>query len=292
MSMWRVVGIVMVVLGASVAATAGGDDDDGSVHEQPPAAHKGKASRSPASPRRAKGPVQASTIEDAWQMLPLSGSACGNDLIFDYGADGGMRNFFCRALTVYSWKAFLKAAPTKPFRSGPHKGGKLDLQNARSFGRYDPTFVRWATTALVPAAKDSALRTATQDTYDVQVRKLARLYFLVDKALGSDPSWRAKETKLMMDAADNGTLAEGEVTWFWHDVLGDSAGDWGGHDPNHVRAATAWWLRRHHDGTSDLWREGLVRLLSTYDDAWLAAARQQVLPALPQRAKAAEPEYR
>ena len=61
-----------------------------------------------------------------------------------------------------------------------------------------------------------------------------------------------------------------ELTDPYHEVLGKADADWGGNDPNLVRAATMWWLRRHHDATRPLWVDGLQRLLATSDGVWLA----------------------
>jgi hypothetical protein len=240
--------------------------------------------------------LKAKSIAQAWTLLPDSGSGCGDDLSFDYGKDGGMRNFFCRALTVYSWKAFLAAAPVAPFRRGPHKGKRLNLNAERDFGRYDPRFVTWASTALVPAANDPALRATTQPLYDQQVRELARVYFLVDKALSSDPQWVERERRRYLVSMDQkgGGWDVWEITGPYHDVLGGAEASWGGHDPNHVRSAVMWWLRRHHDETAALWRQGLTTLLSTYDPQWLRDQQQQPwttkLPQPP--AEPATPEYK
>ncbi|MBI1949642.1 MAG: hypothetical protein HYS27_28405 [Deltaproteobacteria bacterium] len=247
----------------------------------------------PGSSRPAPKPRKATTVADAWRSLPsISGHGCAEqDLIFDYGADGGMRNFFCRALTVFSWKTFLALTPTAPFRAGPHKSGKLKLDSERDFGRYDPRFVRWAVETLIPAAGDAALRAETQAAYDVAVRTLARTYWEVERAIASDPAWRTREVNIYLRAADDASVKwDASVVWFYHDVLGT---DWGGWDPNHIRSATMWWLRRTKDGTADLWRGGLEKLLATYDGAWLAAHRGPWPAKLPQRPRPAEaPEYR
>lgn len=225
----------------------------------------------------AAGPKATLTIAQTWEQLPETGSACASaDLDFDYGKDGGMRNFFCRALTVTSWKALLAQAPAPPFRKGPHKGTHLNLHAARDFGRYDPQFVTWATTALLPAATDEALRAKTQPIYDAQVKELAHVYFLVDKAFAADPKWVENERRRYLASMDakGGGWDVWEITDAYHDVLGTADEDWGGHDPNHVRSAVMWWLRRHHDDTAPLWREGLLKLLRTYDAAWLAQEQQ------------------
>lgn len=246
----------------------------------------------PPTGKASGAPRPAATLADAWRALPgVQGHGCASeDLIFDYGADGGMRNFFCRALKVFSWRSFLAMAPAAPFRAGPHKNGKLKLHSERDFGRYDPRFVQWAVDTLIPAATDAALRAETQAAYDSQARTLARTYWEVQRALASDPAWRAREVQIYLRAADDASVKwDADVVWFYHDTLGT---DWAGLDPNHIRGATMWWLRRTKDGTAELWLKGLDKLLSTYDAAWLAARRGPWTRPLPQRPAPAErPEY-
>lgn len=235
--------------------------------------------------------AKAANPTAAWRLLPTSGSGCGEDLSSDYGADGGMRNFFCRALTVFSWKTFMGLVPAAPFASGPHRGGKLDLNAKKQFGHYRPAFVKWATTALVPAAFDPALREQTQAVYDLQVRALARVYFKVWRTLSAEPQWLSKERAVYAAA-----MEKGEADWaspavdLYHETLGPSAQGWGGNDPNLVRSATMWWLRRSLDETASQWAVGLERLLKTYDAAWLEAERSRKPVAPPGRA--ATPEVR
>jgi hypothetical protein len=241
------------------------------------------------------GSIKAKSVAEAWRMMPTKGSACGDDLSFDYELNGGMRNFFCRALTVYSWRDFLAGAPVAPFRKGPHRKGKLNLKAERDFGHYDPKFVAWATTTLIPAADQPELRSATQGIYDTQVKELAHVYFLVDKMLSADPKWieRERQRYLVSMEAKGGGWDVWEITGTYHDVLGGSDSQWGGHDPNHVRSAVMWWLRRHHDETASLWRGGLLSLLKTYDAAWLAQQQKtSSTTKLPSAPVNVTPEYR
>ncbi|WP_224248963.1 hypothetical protein [Hyalangium gracile] len=283
-----VVSVSAVALAAvllSSAAVAGGDD--GPRSKAPPA-DTSRPRKKGAEDKRAK------SLSEAWHLLPqASGPRCGDDLAFDYGDEGGMRNFFCRALSVISWKTFLSLAPVKPFRSGPHQNGKLNLQSSKDFGRYDPAFVKWATTALVPAATDEALRQETQAVYDRSARTLARTYYRVWRALSANSSWVQAERKTYLSAAQRGaTDAFGPTLDFYHEVLGTADENWGGHDPNHVRSATAWWIRRSIDDTAPLWAEGLERLLTTYDGEWLSAEKKAIPRPLPARSARTEPEYK
>jgi hypothetical protein len=230
---------------------------------------------------------KAQSPAEAWSVLPTTGNGCGNDLIFDYGVDGGMRNFFCRALTTYSWRTFVAAAPTI-FRQGPHQAGKLNFNATNSFGYYDPTFVKWAADNLVPAATDTRLKAATQRTYDTQVRNLARVYFVVDKLFSSNPAWVKQAAKDYLE-----TTKQGGPPSTYYELLGTGKNDWGGYDPNLTSSAATWWLRRHVDETAPLWRDGLRKLLSTYDATWLKKTDADApLGALPTPENHDQPEYR
>ena len=236
----------------------------------------------------------ATSLAEAWLKIPhIRGQACGSDLSFDYEASGGMRNFFCRALSVFSWRTFLSLAPVSPFLSGPHRAGKLDLNNPKRFGRYDPTFVRWASQALVPAAGDPLLRVKTQSIYEGHARDLARVYYKVYRVMDVDSSWRRNEVERYLRALKRGGLDNyGETVDIYHNLLGGDDENWGGHDPNHVRSATLWWLRRSYDETDRLWFDGLQRLLKTYDGAWLQKQQDRQAQRPPQRRVEKKPEYR
>ncbi len=238
-------------------------------------------------PAKSTGP--AKSVEDVWRQLPTEGNGCGEALTFDYGAEGGLRNFACRVATLFSYKQLLRLAPMRPFRSGPHHGDTLDLGAATSFGHYDPAFVRWATTALVPATTNPRLREETQGVYDAQARTLARLYFRVWRVIAADPEWLQRERSRYLDAVARGKGAwADEVPTRYEELLAGDDTDWGGDDPNLVRSATMWWLRRSADETAALWFNGLTRLLSTYDAKWLEAERRAKAPAprTPTRMKA------
>ena len=241
------------------------------------------------------GDTRATTIADAWRALPrISGQGCGDkDLVFDYETGGGMRNFFCRALTVFGWKTFLSLAPVSPFQSGPHKAGSLNLNSKKQFGRYNPEFVRWASNALVPGASDPALREQTLKIYKVHVQPLARTYWAIWLVLSGDTQWVAAERRQYMAAVRAGEAdAFGSTLDHYHNTLDNLAIGGEGADPNHVRSATAWWLRRFEDGTASLWAEGLEKLLRTYDAAWLAELQKTAIPKPPRRKQEQKPEYR
>jgi len=206
---------------------------------------------------------------------------CGDSLSFDYGFEGGMRNFYCRASQAMPWKIFMALAPVKPFLSGPHQGS-LNLANADHFGRYNPGFVRWATKALIPAANDAQLKTQTQPVYDKQVRLLAHTYWLTWRVNSADPKWLSSERDRYLKSIAQHEDVFGPTKDLYHGVLASFPEG----DPNLSRSATTWWLRRTVDKTAPLWLEGLERLLTTYDNAWLTRQRREKVPTAPCRTPA------
>jgi hypothetical protein len=279
-----------------VAAPRGDMTSDAAVVEEPSSAaeHDSQDHARRAAPQELPPPPEEppATIAAAWRALPyIQGHGCDEeDLFFDYGDHGGMRTLFCRTLTVFSWTTFLELAPVGPFRSGPHPEGKLNLQSPDEFGHYDPRFVQWAVDNLVPAAQDPQLREITQPIYDRTIRGLARTYWEVHRAISSDPSWQRLQADRYLRTAE-----AGRVQMEFHDMyelLGDADARWGGHDPNHVRTAAMWWLRRHLDGTDTLWATGLERLLLTYDKAWFSQRRGPWAGRLPKPPRTQTPEYK
>jgi hypothetical protein len=209
----------------------------------------------------------ARNISDAWRYLPESGSACSASE--PYGVDGGMRTVFCRALLVFSWKSFAALSPVPIFTHGPHSNSKLNLDSPSDFGYYNPKFVTWASTALIPAATNSELRVATQNVYDVQLKKLARTYFEVDLKLREDPSLAERERVSYLVSIKDLTGNAPQPSNF-EEFLGTAVKDFGGYEPSQVRTSVMWWLRRYQDDTASLWHIALIKLLTTYDTEWLA----------------------
>jgi len=208
----------------------------------------------------------ASNISDVWRLLPESGSACRSSE--PYGVDGGVRTLFCRALLIYSWKSFVALSPVPIFIQGPHANGKLNLDSSTDFGYYNPQFVTWAASALIPGASNSKIRIASQNVYDTQIKQLARIYFEVNQKLIDDPLLLERERVSYLSSLKDlsGNVSQNSNFWVF---LGSLKDDFGDYDSNHVRSSVMWWLRRYQDKTAPLWHKALFKLLSTYDSDWL-----------------------
>jgi hypothetical protein len=250
-----------LVLLASSPLLAGGDAP--SAPSVPPV---GQAS--------APAPAGSAPFVDAWRALGATVNKCSErELHFDYWPDGGIRNFYCHALTALSYEALVKVSGTTPFVRGPHSSTRLSLNDPRDFGRYNPAFVRRLVDSAIPAADDAALRAETQPLYDTYVRQLARVYFVVHRRLESQPAFKKKMRNEYLRVMDEKNPNWGAYYDKFSTFLGEADSDWGGYDPNLQSAAVAWWLRRDVDKTAPLFLEGLTKLLRTYDAQWLDGQR-------------------
>jgi hypothetical protein len=206
--------------------------------------------------------VDAATLARArslWTELPRTTERCGE---FDYFPDGGMRNFYCHLLSRIRWVEFCKLVPMKIFLSGPHRDDALVLDARRSFGHYNPAFVKWLGAAFLPAAQDPKFRAATQAIYDAKVRPLARAFHAAHQALAKHRDVFEKEQKLLLKQLANGGTPEAPYEKFYR--LTDDQ-----YDGNVTKTAVAFWIRRGVDGTEREFFADLKLLLQTYDKEFL-----------------------
>ncbi len=222
--------------------------------------------------------------EGVWLNLPETTERCGD---FDYHPGGGMRAFYCHMLSQLSYAGLQERSPHAVFLSGPHTSQALTLDDPRAFGHYNPAFVQWLGENLIPAADDPALRERTQGLYDQYISPLARTHYLTWRKLNApqNADCTAKERaryERFMQTGEGVTWGAYYERWFYYldDKFCRKADD-----PNHafshdfgegvsgnvVKTTVGFWLRRSIDGTDDEFYAALIRLLETYDAAWLSA---------------------
>ena len=238
-------------------------------------------------------------------LLPLWMAWLSHDSVGDSGPDAcdalfgtyfagfGVRGLACGTNAAIPLGPVVAAASMPVFVSGPHAPGPaglgLDLASVRTFGHYDPAFVRWAVANGIPGEDNAALRMATQPVYDGQVRRLARVYWLVRAGLtnqGYPERTSAGPTTDYVRFLRGGPLASGASEYApgfsmyaFNDrseavpaALGIAADDLEWYSALYeANTATGFWLRRAEDGTQATVHDGLRRLLATYDAEWLAA---------------------
>lgn len=207
----------------------------------------------------ADGPIDA-MVAAAWRGLADAPFGCPDQFQYE---PGGVRIVYCFVKPLIDFATLAEKVGFPIFRSGPHGDG-LELGAERDFGRYDPRFVRWLVDNAVPAAKDSALRAATQRAYDERLRIPARAYYAAKLALTGDPKFAAEQK-----AAYQKYLRDGGDKPFW--------GYWermpGIYEAQAIGGTgIAFWLRRSMDGTDATFAEGLEKLLKTYDRTFYETA--------------------
>jgi hypothetical protein len=203
--------------------------------------------------------------------------------------DFGVRGLACVAQRGVPLEQVAGRAGTDVFRSGPHRVGAhglgLVMTDDRAFGRYNPAFVRWAVAQAVPSRPDDIAR--TQRTYDAHVQRLARAYWLALGSLRADgfpaalQPGPAKTYALYLRGGDvppDVAGWEGGVSVYslFHEqaepllasLPGVTDDEWGAR--YELNTAFGFWLRRSDDGTWEIFRDGLVALLTAYDADWLA----------------------
>ena len=219
-------------------------------------------------------------VRQAWQSLyKAKYTPDEENCYFDYGP-GGMRNLACYLVSVIKYQDLVSWAGMAPFKSGPHTATALDLHNPYDFGRYNPEFIRWMADNLIPAEKDESFRWVTQPVYNKLFRDTARAYYLAWVEAKSKAGWLDREARRLEEDINNEVLDE---YWFLqYEPLAEAQieqlfnGDY--YFMNVGACASAFWIRRHTDGTDEEFAKGLTRLLKTYDGQFLDSAAKAAGP--------------
>lgn len=232
------------------------------------------------------------SAKQLWNALPQMRNACEGDdkgvPWFDYGfPGGGMRTYYCYFRSQSTYAQLVKWSGVPIFQSGPHGGAAIDLHSARSFGHYNPAFVRWLGLALVPRSDEKSFIAATRPLYEKYLQPLARIYYVTYLKLQSNRNYLDNEKRAVIAMMAKGTKKKGAEGWyekyalfmnpeyFNHardrddSYLMDHGFD-GGWDCNLVKTAVGFWIRRSLDGSDGEFIADLRAMLSVYDPGFLA----------------------
>jgi hypothetical protein len=187
---------------------------------------------------------------------------------FEY-EPGGLRTQACRAFAIVDYKTLLSKLGMSIYLKGPHST-RLDLNNDRAFGHYNPAFVRWLSGAALAFGSEPAVMGFAQPMYNEYGRIPARAFYYAKRFLDDD---RAKK-KQMIDEYKKWMAEPGEDAH-------PRYGYWSMLPEMKVWEAQAiagtgiaFWIRRAIDGTDQEFELGLKKLLRTYDGAWFARAEK------------------
>ncbi|MEQ8351091.1 MAG: hypothetical protein RH862_06385 [Leptospiraceae bacterium] len=212
-------------------------------------------------------------------QLPESPNDCPNS--FDYFPDGGIRSFYCHIKGVISYEEARTLVPVSIFLSGPH-GETLALDRADSFGHYNPEFVEMLVEYGVPGSESEEFRKATQIIYDRYVASLARIMYVTYRKFQNNPELLRKEANTLQYKLRDGSVDSMYYEKYFYfmnpgfaenpdggfEYFSDRGFD-GGYSGNVVKTAAYFWIRRSLDGTDKAFFRGLMKLMRTYDSAYL-----------------------
>jgi len=221
------------------------------------------------------------------------------------GVDIGLWAIYCR-LGEGFLASLDRLSGHEVFVSGPHGGDPVIEHGGKSFGHYNPEFVRWAT-QQVPDGDNQhpAVAAVLGRVYEAWVREVARTYYVAygyirahAKASNELVAWygfAADKPGFLERWIENRTarlMQEGATREQALDRVGavgfrspfkvrldeqarpfaDSLLE-GEHDWYVAYRAYGFWIRRLVDGTADEFYTGLVKLLQAYDSEWLSVHR-------------------
>ena len=231
-------------------------------------------------------------LDDAHEALGgIEGNPCANDFgtwFHEFGA----RGLACVAAEVMDPSRLMARGGGSAFESGPHtatsESFRLDLTNERDFGHYNEDFVAWLIDNGIVGEGRPVLRALTQPIYNSHLRRLARIYWLTYEDMEADGFPRSTPAGILSDYVnfleggsipDGAEAYEGGFSVFAFTELSEGllsridlrlGNEW--EAKYEANTAFGFWLRRRVDGTQGHWRDGLERLLETYDGKWLARA--------------------
>ena len=122
----------------------------------------------------------------------------------DLYPEGGYQTLWCHRSAVVTLQALAAASGLPIFTSGPHTPNDetLALGEEKSFGHYNPAFVKWFADSVVPQ-KDSASVRLTQAEYDASLKPLVTAFYKTDAKIRSEPGCFERERnayKKLLDA--------------------------------------------------------------------------------------------
>ncbi|KMQ52246.1 hypothetical protein CHISP_0927 [Chitinispirillum alkaliphilum] len=210
--------------------------------------------------------------EEFWEIFrkmldPDQPDSLCNRLLYRSNGIAGI----ARCLALHFPPSLVKTAiGVSPFIGGPHKADSCDWSNTRSFGYYNPEFVRRATELLIPE-RESLLSKILEPYYVRRLRHPARLLYIAHRVLTQNPelsetlvsiynrdrnsdegmcSGSTREIMFILSLKDETSLVENYLT-----------------NNNKVfnQQVVLFWLRRMIDGSINQFHDGLVKMISVFD---------------------------
>lgn len=238
----------------------------------------------------------APALADVWTLLGENRFAqygdCQDVFGDGYVTDLGARGLACSVHLEVPLGAVLGRYAGDVYASGPHRltdgAFSADLLSD-DFGHYETDFVEWVVDNAIVGEDDRALRVLATPIYRGRFQRMARVYWRVYQDLEADGYPRSTPAGRVADYTDylrtgvlpasgaNAVYPGFTMTAFSerNDALAREVSDAFGSGTYYstlyeANTAVGFWLRRREDGTHLAFRDGLRRLLATYDAGWLS----------------------
>ena len=177
-------------------------------------------------------------------------------------------------LTFVSYAQLMKLFGKKIFVSGPHNDGELDLHNSKSFGHYNPLFVKWLRTNIRFLISRDNFRKSTEVLFHKYVNRLVAIYYASYHILRQNPNVCNQLSKNYLDRIASESLNPLHywgISWVAKKESDDPVAKMMyqlkkvSRDPNTASSAIYFWIRRMEDGTADLFFSLIVDVFVAYN---------------------------
>jgi len=196
-----------------------------------------------------------------WVILSTWSSAKEYSPPFGYVT--GIRGLMEHAKSLVSLEKIRYLSPVNIFTKGPHDD-EYDW-TSQEFGHYNPEFLEWASTYLIPGADDEMFRRRTQKVYDKHLKVLAESYCRSYENLQLSKELIETQKQAYLDHI----AAEKTDNFFNGGVFSKYSNEMEvyqpGLFPHYVHVAAGFWIRREIDGTAEHFIKAIRKLIKTYD---------------------------
>lgn len=216
--------------------------------------------------------------------------------------ESGFRHLYCSLRSVISYQRVKSIAGVDPYISGPH-GDELNL-SATSFGYYNPAFLDWVDTYIIPAEMaDPDFAAQAQLVYDSQLKDMVRALFWTHQIYLGPPQYRQAFEDYYRSGTEHewtgwGGSVEAAESLDWNQMVEqtknpDDKPQWGnrpgaevvindyvegalGGDGYMADTAGPFWIRRTIDGTEAQVFALLTKVMRCFDPETLGPGTEKV----------------
>jgi hypothetical protein len=227
------------------------------------------ASPSPTPPAQDTSKMStAEKIRYAWQKIPQATNiySPSGDTVFPKNLEdesGGMIS--AHLMSIYSLDQLEKMSGNPPYiRTKGPDGKPIRVK----FAQVNPKFVDWAVANAIPAATDTAFKSATLQIYKEYLSKTVEVFLRAIYGLESNPKKYASMVQEYKDAINDRRGLMGPESFIARIMKGlpDGTG---------APITVGFWLRRTMDGSAPGLKAGLEKLVKTYTPERLGAIKGQ-----------------